>query len=58
VFKAIRIVYRLTAAGEHRPRVERAIEQSRERFCGVSAMLGKTASIEHTLELTEATSTP
>ncbi len=53
VFKQIVVTYRMRAAAEHRAKIERAIELSQERFCGVSAMLAKTAVIEHRLELQE-----
>lgn len=33
--------------------VERAIELTEERYCGASAMLGKTASITHSFHITE-----
>jgi len=51
VFKSIRIVYRIEASAAHRAKVERAIELSRMRYCGVSAMLARTAEIEDALEL-------
>lgn len=50
VFKRIKIIYRIKAAPEDRANVERAIEQSKNRFCGVSAMLGKTAEISWELD--------
>lgn len=51
VFKEIRIIYRLAAAPADRPKIERAIELSEERFCGVSAMLRKSAEITWELDL-------
>jgi putative redox protein len=51
VFESIRIVYRIAAAEAHRAAIERAIELSETRFCGVSAMLGKTARIRWELVL-------
>ncbi len=33
--------------------VERAIELTEERYCGASAMLGKTATLRHTFLITE-----
>ena len=51
VFKRIRITYRLAADPAARPKVERAIELSEERFCGVSAMLRNTAEITWELDL-------
>ena len=43
---------RFTAAPEDRIHIERSIELSRGQFCGVSEMLGKTASITWELEIT------
>jgi putative redox protein len=51
VFKTILITYRVAADPADRAAIERAIQLSEERFCGVSAMLGKTAHIETALEL-------
>ena len=47
VFKSIKLTYRFTADPADRTAIERAVELSRENFCGVSAMLEKTAAIEH-----------
>ena len=52
VFKEIRMIFRFTAAPEDRIHIERSIELSRGQFCGVSEMLGKTASITWELEIT------
>ena len=52
VFKEIRMVFRFTADPEDRIHIERSIELSRGQFCGVSEMLGKTASITSELEIT------
>jgi putative redox protein len=54
VFKTIRVVYRIRARAADRPKVERAIELSQTRFCGVSAMLRQGAPLEHRLDF-EAT---
>jgi len=51
VFKRIRITYRMKAPEASRTAIERAIELSSTRFCGVSAMLGKTARISWELVL-------
>ena len=53
-FKSIKITYRLTADPKDREKIERAIALSRENFCGVSAMLEKSAAIEDELVLTPA----
>jgi putative redox protein len=51
VFTSIRITYRIAAPEESRAAIERAIELSETRYCGVSAMLGKTAQISWELVL-------
>jgi putative redox protein len=38
--------------------VERAIELTEERYCGASAMLGKTATIGHTFSIIEDSKEP
>lgn len=38
--------------------VARAIELSRDRYCGAGAMLGKTAHLVHTFRVIEASDTP
>jgi len=38
--------------------VERAIELTEERYCGASAMLGKTATIVHTFSIIEDSKEP
>lgn len=52
VFKTIDMVYRFTADEADRAAIERAIELSKKQFCGVSAMLEKTATINFTLKIT------
>lgn len=49
-FKRIHLRYRIRVAEADRPRVERAVELSETRFCGVSAMLQRAAEIERTIE--------
>ncbi|HKF37777.1 MAG TPA: OsmC family protein [Ktedonobacteraceae bacterium] len=53
VFVHITVEHILT--GHHiRPEaVERAIELTEERYCAASAMLGKTATVQHTFLITE-----
>ena len=52
VFKSIKIIFRFKADSKDRPAIERAIELSANKYCGVSAMLGKTAEITTELDLT------
>jgi putative redox protein len=51
VFTTIHITFRVKADPSARGQIERAISQSQEKFCGVSAMLGKTATVTWSLEL-------
>ncbi len=52
VFNEIKMVFRFTADPEDRSHIETAIKLSKGQFCGVSEMLGKTASITWDLEIT------
>jgi putative redox protein len=51
VFVAITVEHTFTGPGLQREAVERAIELSRTKYCSVSAMLGKTADITHTIRI-------
>lgn len=50
VFKNIKMTYRIEVDVGSEPKVRRAIELSHEKFCGVSAMLEKTARITWELD--------
>ncbi len=45
VFTEIRLIYRTEGEGVLREKVDRAIQLSQERYCGVTHMLNKTAKI-------------
>ncbi len=45
VFTAIRVTYRFKGRNLPMDKLERAVQLSQEKYCGVSAMLGKTAAI-------------
>ena len=51
MFEDIKLTFHVKADAENRKHVERAIKLSQERFCGVSEMLRKTATISWSLEL-------
>jgi putative redox protein len=51
VYSAIRIEYRLSGAALDPEKIRKAVELSRERYCGVSAMLAKAAPITHRIFL-------
>jgi putative redox protein len=53
VFLEITVEHFLTGHNIRPEAVERAIELSEVRYCGVSAMLGKTATINHTFHIIE-----
>jgi putative redox protein len=45
VYSAIRIEYRFTGSALDAEKIRKAVQLSRERYCGVSAMLAKVAPI-------------
>jgi putative redox protein len=51
VFKDFAMRFILRTDAVNRDKVNRAIELSLEKYCGVASMLGKHASIHHKLEL-------
>jgi len=51
VFKRIAVTYRVDARPEHLPAIERAVLLSEKTFCGVSAMLRKTAEMTREIAL-------
>ena len=53
-FREIHLNFCFVTDPENRPEIERAIELSNENFCGVIAMLEKSAKIESTLEITRS----
>ena len=51
VFTKIHLRFTVTGSGLSRAKVERAVELSAEKYCSVSAMLDKTATITHEVEI-------
>ena len=51
IYKTITVVYDVGTTEAYRPLVEKAVHMSVEKYCGVSAMLGASAEITHTIEL-------
>lgn len=53
VYDHIRLVYRFRGEGleEKREKIEKAISLSKDKYCGVSAMLAKNCPIEWLLEI-------
>ncbi len=50
----IHVTYEIGASEEYREQVERAVELSETKYCGVSAMLRKAATITHDIVLAGA----
>jgi|SRR6266566_3589727 len=58
VFVEITVEHVLTGHQIQPEAVARAIELSKERYCGAGAMLGKVAHLTHTYRIVEAAETP
>ena len=50
VFSEIRLVYRFKGENINQAKVEKAVTLSKERYCGVSAMLQKNSPILYSIE--------
>jgi putative redox protein len=50
-FKTIEIIFKFSGKEEDRQTIEKAIKLSEKQFCGVTAMLSKSAEISWTLEI-------
>lgn len=57
VFTSVRMRYVVTGRKLAPAKVERAVALSAEKYCSASAMFAKTASIEHSIEIVEASAT-
>jgi putative redox protein len=53
VFERIKITYRLEGNGLTREKVEKAVQLSQDKYCGVSAMLVKAAPIDYDIVIEE-----
>jgi putative redox protein len=53
VFKTVKIIYRLKGKDIPREKVERAVELSQDKYCGVSAMLKLAVPIEYDIVIEE-----
>jgi len=53
VFTKIKLTYRLIGKDLPRDKVEKAVQLSQERYCGVSAMLQKVAPVEYEIIIGE-----
>ena len=50
-YHTFRVKYSLNAAEKDREKIEKAINLSKDRYCGVSALLGKGAEIHYKLDI-------
>lgn len=53
VFTRITLRYVVSGTGIKRAAVERAVQLSADKYCSASAILGKTASFSHEIEIVE-----
>ena len=53
VFTKVTLVYKIKGRNLKPASVERAVNLSAEKYCSASAIIGKTANIEHRWEITE-----
>ncbi len=53
VFTHVKLIYKLRGYGLKRANVERAVNLSAEKYCSASIMIGKSATIEHVVEIAE-----
>ncbi|MBA2499540.1 MAG: OsmC family protein [Chitinophagaceae bacterium] len=51
VFKDILLTFQVNTAMENEDKIRKAIDLSLEKYCGVSAMLGKNSKITYKLEI-------
>lgn len=53
VYSTIHVIYEVGTSADHLESVQRAVDLSVERYCGVHAMLAKAATITHEIRLVE-----
>lgn len=51
VFKFINMIYRSDVSPDHLDKLNRAVSLSKEKYCGISAMLAKHCAINYSIEL-------
>jgi putative redox protein len=47
IYQDVMIIYKIKMAGDDRPKMEKAVKLSEEKYCGVSAMFRAFAKVEH-----------
>lgn len=50
-YRSIHVVYDLQAEDQYREKIEKAVELSRDQYCGVQAMLRQAADISYEINL-------
>jgi len=50
VFKHVLVIYRIRVDEQYREKVEKAVNLSVEKYCGVTAMLRKNSPVDHRIE--------
>lgn len=50
VFTHVWVIYRIKVDEAHRAKVEKAVNLSVEKYCGVTAMLRKNSPVDHVIE--------
>ena len=53
VFDLINIIYKFKGGNLQLEKLEKAVKLSQEKYCGVSAMLGKIAELKYSIEIQE-----
>lgn len=53
VFKTIHLTYKIKAEESQREKIQKAIDLSLEKYCGVAAMLKKNSEIQYEIVITE-----
>ncbi len=57
VYSEIRLVYRFYGSNLKREKIEKAVNLSKDKYCGVSAMLKKNSPIHYSIEYVEQMAT-
>lgn len=50
VFSVVEIIYYIKVNENHQKKVEKAVSLSKEKYCGISAMLAKNSPVEYRIE--------
>ncbi len=53
VYSEIRMVYKIFGSDLNKEKIQKAVDLSQEKYCGVSAMLKKNSPIKYSVELVE-----